>query len=163
MEQTARLRHLESTSYNGRLMWEISLPEDNTCQVQSPSFFTGKPGYKVRNQGVSQDLETGCPKLVIMGREQGLSQDLSCLSFGQFTKNLLFDRQKFLGSISEYDCWGFTTKYFPNKRSSRTIMLCHCSSAMTKDHLWEYFMALNGLCVPMRFNGKFQNIRLVGF
>jgi len=46
--QLDRLIDLESTSYNGQLLWKISLPDTNQCQVWSPAFYTGLPGYKLR-------------------------------------------------------------------------------------------------------------------
>ena len=43
-----RLTELENTSFNGQLLWKICLPDNNECQVLSPAFYTGLPGYKLR-------------------------------------------------------------------------------------------------------------------
>ena len=42
-----RLTDLQQSGCTGRLLWKINLPEDNTCQLRSPYFYTGRPGYRL--------------------------------------------------------------------------------------------------------------------
>ena len=57
---------------------------------------------------------------------QGLSKDLSCLSFGQAISLIptFLDRQKFQGRIFTFDFFGVIIKYSPTKPSSMTWVKC---------------------------------------
>ncbi|XP_013384755.1 TNF receptor-associated factor 6 [Lingula anatina] len=44
--QLDHVQFLESTTFNGKLLWKVPIPEDHSQTLVSPSFYTACPGYK---------------------------------------------------------------------------------------------------------------------
>lgn len=47
LSHAVQLNDVQQAGCNGHLLWKINLPEDNNCQIQSPYFYTGRPGYRL--------------------------------------------------------------------------------------------------------------------
>ena len=47
MSQASSLHDLEYAGSGGSFLWKINLPEENTCHIRSPAFYTGRPGYRL--------------------------------------------------------------------------------------------------------------------
>lgn len=47
-QQLEATEELKTTSFDGKLLWKLQLPSSGAQgQVRSPSFYTGRPGYKI--------------------------------------------------------------------------------------------------------------------